>query len=64
MNYYGDKKFTAKTKDWSLFYAIKCESAFQAKGIEAHNKKMKSKIYIQNLIKYPEITQKLLDKYI
>ena len=31
-------------------------------AIEKHIKNMKSKIYIQNLAKYPEMTQKLLLK--
>jgi len=31
--------------------------------IEIHIKKMKSKKYIQDLKKYPEIAQKLLKKY-
>jgi putative endonuclease len=31
--------------------------------IEQHIKKMKSKVYIQNLKRYPEILQKLINKY-
>lgn len=55
--------FTKKASDWSLFFDIKCDSRVQARKIEAHIKKMKSKKYIQNLKKYPEITKKLKSKY-
>jgi putative endonuclease len=35
----------------------------QAHKIENHIKKMKSKKYIENLKKYPEISLRLLQKY-
>jgi|AntRauTorcE11897_2_1112592.scaffolds.fasta_scaffold180653_1 putative endonuclease len=60
---YSELNYTQKTDDWELFYAIKCEDFSQARKIELHIKRMKSKIYIQNLVKYPEITEKLLEKY-
>ena len=56
-------KYTSRAKDWEIFYTIACKTKKQALGIEKHIKKMKSKIYIQNLIKYPEITAKLLERY-
>jgi putative endonuclease len=31
--------------------------------IEEHIKKMKSKVYIQNLKKYPDMVKKLIAKY-
>ncbi len=34
-----------------------------AGAIENHIKRMKSRRYIENLIKYPEIGKKLLEKY-
>ena len=55
----GDNKFTAKADDWELFFSELCVSKEQANGIERHIKKMKSKIYINNLIKYPDIILKL-----
>jgi putative endonuclease len=61
--YYGHTKFTAKADDWVLFFDIKCNSFSQAQKIEKHIKHMKSKTYIQNLKKYPEISVKLLEKY-
>ena len=54
---------TRIAKDWQLVYSLKCNSRSQAVAIEKHIKKMKSKFYIQNLIKYPEISNKLLQKY-
>ncbi len=60
---YGKQNFTQKADDWELFFAIPCESFSQARLVELHIKKMKSKAYIQNLGKYPELAQKLLDKY-
>jgi putative endonuclease len=57
------RKFTSKANDWVLFFKIDCETKSQALGIERHIKKMKSKIYIENLSRYPEITTKLLEKY-
>ncbi len=56
-------KFTAKAKDWELFLKILCENKNQGLGIERHIKKMKSKTYIENLIKYPDIVLKLKNKY-
>ena len=61
--YYGNEKFTAKTDDWVLFFDIKCKSFSQAQKIEKHIKLMKSKKYIENLKKYPEISMKLLEQY-
>jgi putative endonuclease len=58
------RKFTYNAEDWELFLKIDCQSKIQAMAIEKHIKAMKSKIYIQNLIKYPEVLTKLLLKYI
>ncbi len=57
------KKHTAKADDWALFFSIECESEKQGLAVEKHIKAMKSKNYIINLTKYPEISEKLLDKY-
>jgi putative endonuclease len=61
--YYGNSKFTIQANDWLLFHTIECHSFSQALKIEKHIKRMKSKIYLQNLLKYPEISIKLLEKY-
>lgn len=55
-------KFTSNAKDWELFLKIECASKMQALAVEKHIKKMKSKVYIQNLKIYPEMRIKLLDK--
>jgi len=56
-------KFTGKAKDWVLFVKFECNTKVQAVSIENHIKKMKSRIYIANLKKYPEIIEKLKDRY-
>jgi len=61
-NYYPDK-FTKAGKPWMLFFKIKCESEINAKEIEKHIKNMKSKKYINDLVKYPDMISKLIEKY-
>lgn len=56
-------KFTAKADDWELFAEFSCESKSQGLKIEKHIKNMKSKVYIENLKKYPEIIEKLKRRY-
>jgi putative endonuclease len=55
--------FTKRDRPWVLHFKIICESEKQARGIEAHIKKMKSKKYIENLLIYPEIVEQLLVKF-
>jgi putative endonuclease len=55
--------FTSKGIPWTVFFFLECASIRQARQIEAHIKRMKSKKFILNLKKYPELTAKLLDKY-
>ena len=55
--------FTSKADDWELFFSIDSLSYSQARNIELHIKKMKSKKYIYDLKKYEEIVSKLIDKY-
>ncbi len=62
-NNYYDNKFTSKANDWIVFLEIECATNKQALKIEAHIKRMKSSIYIRNLIKYPEIIDKLKVTY-
>ncbi|MCE3296765.1 MAG: excinuclease subunit [Crocinitomicaceae bacterium] len=57
------RKFTYNADDWEIYHTIICQSKAQALKIEKHIKRMKSKIYIQNLKKHPEINSKLLIKY-
>jgi putative endonuclease len=57
------KAATKRGIPWSVLMIIPCESRLQARRIEAHIKKMKSKVYINNLSKYPEMCQKLLLRF-
>ena len=56
-------KYTAKASDWTLYLKINCQSELQARKIELHIKKMKSRKYITDLKKYAEMTEALLKKY-
>ena len=60
---YYDNKYTARGKPWDLYLKIECKNKEQAQKIEQHIKKMKSKVYIENMSRYPEIAEKLLLKY-
>jgi len=60
--FYG-KTFTSKVNDWILYLEIPCECKEQLFRIEKHIKRMKSRIYIENLRKYPEIIIRLCEKY-
>ena len=55
--------FTAKADDWELFFLIEELEYKQARKVESHIKRMKSKQYILNLKKYEELTGKLVEKY-
>ncbi len=63
-NGFYEKRFTSQTKDWGKFLIIECGNIEQALKIEKHIKKMKSKSYILNLKKYPEMIVKLQLQYI
>ena len=56
-------KFTGKATDWEPFLVIDCINKYQALAIEKHIKAMKSKTYILNLKKYPDVIDKLKSKY-
>jgi len=55
--------FTSKAKDWGVFLSIEDLNYNQARKIEFHIKRMKSRKYIQNLLKYPEIIKRLRSNY-
>ena len=63
LNHYYQNKFTAAYDDWHVFLSICCTSEKQGLQIEKHIKKMKSSAYIKNLKSYPEIIEKLKEKY-
>lgn len=55
--------FTRRASDWQLFFKIDNLTYQQARRIEQHVKKMKSKKYIENLIIYPKVSENLVLKY-
>jgi putative endonuclease len=55
--------FSVSGIPWKLTHSITCNSIQQALRIEKHIKRMKSVVYIRNLIKYPEMNQKLLNRF-
>jgi putative endonuclease len=59
-----NRKFTHNATDWVVFLTIDCESKQQGLQIEKHIKSMKSKVYIENLFKYPEMIEKLKIKFL
>ena len=57
------RSFTTVSDDWELYLTIEDLSYQQARLMELHIKKMKSKIYIQNLKKHPDLVERLKLKY-
>ena len=55
--------FTGKTTDWVVYFSRDNLTYIQARKIEMHLKKMKSKKFIENLKKYPEIMERLVALY-
>ena len=56
--------YTYRAKGWKVFLSIKDLRYEQARRIEAHIKRMKSRKYIKDLARYPEMVCNLKDKYI
>ncbi|WP_133554344.1 GIY-YIG nuclease family protein, partial [Algoriphagus boseongensis] len=57
------KAHTKNVNDWEIFFSIECSSRNQAIKIESHIKSTRKRKYYQDLKKYPEISQKLIQKY-
>jgi putative endonuclease len=55
--------FTHRANDWEVYYSKEITSQDLARKIETHIKAMRSRVYYQNLLKYPEIMDKLIEKY-
>ncbi|WP_214112461.1 GIY-YIG nuclease family protein [Aequorivita echinoideorum] len=55
--------FTSRASDWILFYSIENLDRQQARKIELHIKAMKSRTYIENLRKYPEMVCRLVERF-
>jgi putative endonuclease len=58
--HFGGKSFTNKSADWEIYFLIPCKSIEQAVAIESGIKRMKSRKYIENLKRYPEMVEKIL----
>ena len=54
---------TKKANDWKVYFYIECSSRSQAENIEKHIKRMRTRIYYRNLTIYPEMSEKLLERY-
>jgi putative endonuclease len=61
--YFGRKSYTYKASDWDLFLLVPCDAAEEAVFVELKIKMMKSRKYLENLKKYPEIIKKILKEY-
>jgi len=55
--------FAKRASDWKIYFLIENLEYQQARKIEKHIKNMKSKIYLENLKKYSDISAKLILKY-
>ena len=58
-----DGAHTKIANDWEIYFVMTCNHIQQARKIEKHIKSMKSKTYLLNLKKYPEISEKLLIRF-
>jgi putative endonuclease len=52
-------KFTAKGIPWQLFIAIPCNCKEHALKLEKAIKAKKSRVFIENLKRYPELVEKI-----
>ena len=57
---YGKHRFTAVANDWKLFLFIPANDYAQSIRLERKIKSMKSSKYIQNLVSFPELLEKLV----
>ena len=56
---YGKGKFTATVNDWEIKLTIQCDHYAHATRLEKKIKRMKSRTYIENLMKYKELREKI-----
>ena len=61
--HFFEGSFTSQANDWTVFLTLECKNRTQARMIESHIKKMKSKTYIRNLKKYSNMRESLIAKY-
>jgi len=53
-------RFTSSANDWEIFVVMEVDNYPHAVRLERKIKAMKSKTFIQNLKKYPELRQKII----
>ncbi|WP_299902383.1 GIY-YIG nuclease family protein [uncultured Aquimarina sp.] len=58
--FYGKKSYTIIDNNWTLYLFIPAANHQQALAIERKIKSMKSRKYIENLKKYPEMIEKIM----
>ena len=58
-----NKGVTKRKMPWEYYLILRVNRKYTALRIERHIKRMKSRIYIQNLKKYPEMVENLIKKY-
>jgi putative endonuclease len=58
-----DNAFTKKADDWEIYFRMDDLGYDTVRKLENHVKSMKSKKYIENLKAYPEMTEKLIEKF-
>ncbi len=67
MEEYKQKKYqgayTKNSDDWELYLSINDLEYKQARAIKSHIKRMKSKVYIENLLNHPTIIERLREQY-
>jgi putative endonuclease len=61
--YFKGKSYTFRAVDWEIYLQIPCQSIEQAVYIESKIKKMKSRKYIENLRRYPEMVERLIKEF-
>ena len=61
--YFGNKAFTSRAQDWEEFLVIPCSSVELAVYLEIKIKRMKSRSYKENLKKYPEMINKIIQEF-
>ena len=57
------KAATKRGIPWRLVLNLSCQSRLQARRVETHIKRMKSRTYTENLLRYPDMRDKLLRRY-
>lgn len=62
-NKHYDGAYTRIADDWQTFLVIQCENIKIAELVEKHIKKMKSKVFIINLKKYPELVNTIKKRF-